>query len=211
MNKKKIQFITSYPLNIEPVIRNRLTPFINAAIERNYDVQVFSTDKSIFKIEGVAFDHVLIPDSAMKPRNFFRRVWFEIRQARQLIKAAINYQADYRVITAPSMFLLFNSYLFKKKPFIVDLRDATWNYISSKNPVYFLVKKLFKFLAYANLRNALFVNVTNNTELKYIQEDLKLKNIKVLLTNSKYEIYQKHEILDHTFTTVIHFIFFYNI
>lgn len=181
MNKKKIQFITSYPLNIEPVIRNRLTPFIKVAIQKNYDVQVFSTDNSIFEIEGIVFDHVLIPDSTIKPRNFFRRVWFEISQARQLIKAAINHPADYRVITAPSMFLLFNSHLFKKNSFIVDLRDATWNYISSKNPVFFLVKKLFKFLAYTNLRNALFVNVTNNTELKYIREDLKLKNIKVLL------------------------------
>lgn len=187
MSRKKIQFITSYSLHLEPVIKNRLTPFIKMAIKHNYDVQVVSSDKKIFEIEGVSFDHKLVLEHGLKPRNFAKRMWFEIKQARQLIKTAVNFESDYRMITIPSMFLLFNMYLFKKKPVIVDLRDLTWDYVSSDNIIFVLMKKLFRFLAHLNLKKSLFINVTNMTEHEYLTKNFRLKNIEDLGLCQRYQ------------------------
>ena len=181
MLRKKFQIITSYPINDEPVIKNRLSPFIKMAINYNYDVQIVSPDEGVFEIDEVLFEHVKWPDHALKPRGFAKRTWFEIRQARRLINAAMQYEADYRMITVPSMFLLFNMYLFKRSPIIVDIRDITWDYLSEKNVVSFMAKKLFKILARVNLKSTLCVNVTNQTEQCYLTEVLGLKDTEILL------------------------------
>lgn len=201
MSRKKIQFIASYPLNSEPVIKNRLIPFISMANKYNYDVQIVSPDNELFEIEGSSFDHILVPDPSTKPRSLAKRMCFEIKQARRLINIAITFEADYRMISVPSMFLLFNMYLFKNKPVIVDLRDLTWDYISGGNLIYFLTKKLFEFLARANLENSLFVNVTNMTERKYLTEHLKLKNVNVILVPNGVTQYQFNELSKATLDT----------
>tara|TARA_B100001248_G_scaffold248940_1_gene221663 strand:- start:5897 stop:7036 length:1140 start_codon:yes stop_codon:yes gene_type:complete len=201
MFRKKIQFITSYSLHMEPVIKNRLTPFIKMAIEHNFEVQVVSPDKKIFEIEGVSFDHKLVFEQELKPRNFAKRMWFEIRQARKLINTAINFEADYRMITIPSMFLLFNMYLFKKKLVIVDLRDLTWEYVSSNNFIFALTKKLLKILASANLKKSLFINVTNMTEHEYLTKNLRLKNTLVTLVPNGVTQYQFNELSKVTLNT----------
>ena len=201
MFRKKIQFIASYPLNSEPVIKNRLTPFIRMAIKYNYDVQILSPDDESFEIEGVIFDHTLVPDPTAKPRSFAKRMWFEIKQARRLINSAVTFEADYRMITVPSMFLLFNMYLFKKKSIIVDLRDLTWKYVSGSNIIFVLIKKLFEFLARANLKNALFVNVTNMTERDYLTERLRLKNVEVTLVPNGVTQFQFNELSNATLVT----------
>jgi|APSaa5957512535_1039671.scaffolds.fasta_scaffold55689_2 glycosyltransferase involved in cell wall biosynthesis len=179
----KIQFITSYPLHNEPVIRNRLAPFIKVANQYNYEVQVISSDDQPFEIEGDYFQHVTSADYVKKPRGFASRMWFEIKQARRLINCAKQYDADVRVITVPSMFLLFNVYLFRKRSFIIDLRDLTWEYIPETGFVSKLAKKIFRFLACKNIKKASFVNVTNDTEAEYLKNRFKVDKPILLVPN----------------------------
>jgi len=183
MVKKKIQFITSYPLHNEPVIKNRLVPFIKVAHQYNYEVQVISPDDKPFEIKGECFKHITSADSANKPRGFASRMWFEIKQARRLINCAKQHKADVRVITVPSMFLLFNVYLFRKTPFIIDLRDLTWEYVPETDFVSKLAKKIFRFLACKNIKNASFVNVTNDTETEYLKNRFKVNKPILLVPN----------------------------
>lgn len=202
MSRKKIQIITSYPFHSEPVIKNRLSPFITMAIKYNYQVQIVSPDNEVFTIEGAQCDHILVPDPFRKPKNLAKRMWFEIKQARRLINAATAFDADYTMITVPSMFLLFQMYLFKKNPVIVDLRDITWDYVSSSNPVLAAIKKVFEFLARTNLKKALFVNVTNTTERDYLLGNFRLKNVEVISVPNGVTQYQFHQLSNVTVNTL---------
>jgi glycosyltransferase involved in cell wall biosynthesis len=183
MGRKKIQFITSYPLHNEPVIKNRLVPYVKVASQNEYEVQVISPDDKPFHMDIDGFKHVISVDSTKKPRGFASRMWFEIKQARRLIKCAKQYEADIRIITVPSMFLLFNAYLFRKTPFITDLRDLTWEYIPETNFVNRLAKKVFRFLACKNIKLSSFINVTNNTEAEYLRNKFKVNQPIVLVPN----------------------------
>ncbi|MDB3882580.1 glycosyltransferase [Amylibacter sp.] len=201
MPRKKLQIITSYPFNSEPVISNRLIPFITAANNYNYHIQIVSSDNEVYKVDGAPFEHILVPDLCRKPKNLAKRMWFEIRQARRLIKAAAAFEADYRMITVPSMFLLFQMYLFKKSIVIVDLRDITWDYVSARNPISAAIKKLFEIFAHNNLKSALFVNVTNITERNYLLDNFRLKNVELLIVPNGVTQYQYHQLSDVTVNT----------
>jgi glycosyltransferase involved in cell wall biosynthesis len=168
MAQKKVQFITSYPLHNEPVIKNRLVPFIKVAKKYGYAVQLISPDRKTFGIESECFEHITSSDPTDKPRGFASRMWFEIKQARRLINCAKHNHSDVRIITVPSMFLLFNVYLFRKTPFIVDLRDLTWEYVPETGLVSKVAKKVFRFLACKNIKKASLINVTNETEAEYL-------------------------------------------
>lgn len=201
MPRKKIQIITSYPLHLEPVIKNRLIPFITVAIKYNYSVQIVSPDKKVFEITGASFEHILVPDPCKKPKNLAKRMWFEIKQARRLINAATAFEADYKMITVPSMFLLFQMHLFKNNPVIVDLRDITWDYVSATNPLFLGIKKIFKFLAGFNLKNSLFINVTNETERNYLINNYSLKNIEVISVPNGVTQHQYNQLSNVTLNT----------
>lgn len=166
---KKVLLITSYPLNNEPVIRNRLLPFITVAIEKGYKVIVTSPDDKVFIKAGLEFTHVLSPDLNIKPTSFVKRFFFEFKQSRRLLKAAKFIDSDLTLVTIPSMFLLFNVHLLKSEKLILDIRDLVWEYISDSNFINRIAKSLFKRLARINLKRASVILATNSDEIEYLK------------------------------------------
>nr|WP_297347950.1 glycosyltransferase [uncultured Glaciecola sp.] len=183
MKNNKIQFITSYPLHHEPVIKNRVVPFIRVAVKNGYQVVLISPDNKTFKVEGVDFKHILSPDEVTKPTSFVKRMFFEIKQARRLIKKAVTEGANVRVLTVPSMFLLFNASLFGKHEFTTDLRDLTWEYVPELNVFTKMAKKIFRFFAKYNIKRSRFINVTNETEKEYLLNKFGVKQDVLLVPN----------------------------
>ena len=183
MKNNKIQFITSYPLHHEPVIKNRVVPFIRVAVKNGYQVVLISPDNKTFKVEGVDFKHILSPDEGTKPTSFVKRMFFEIKQARRLIKKAVTEGANVRVLTVPSMFLLFNASLFGKHEFTTDLRDLTWEYVPEVNVFTKMAKKIFRVFAKYNIKKSRFINVTNETEKEYLLNKFGVKQDVLLVPN----------------------------
>ncbi len=171
---KVVQIVTSYSLDGEPVIKNRLIPYIKVLTDNGYFVSVVSPDNEEFKLDGISFRHILSPDKTTKPREFIKRFIFEAKQSYRLISLAKTDKEDVRLITIPSMFLLFFAFLFPKNKFHIDLRDITWEYLPEQGLINKLGKLLFRKLAQLNLARASSINVTNDSEFRYLKENLEL-------------------------------------
>lgn len=171
-----VQLVTSYPLHNEPVIKNRLVPFIKVLHARGYKVQVISPDTSQFVVDGLEFEHVTSPDYKSKPRGFIKRMLYEVMQSYRLLKLAKTKKHDIMVITIPSMFLLFGTCLLPKNKFHIDLRDLTWEYLPDKGVVNKYGKFIFRCFAKLSLKRAKSINVTNDSELSYLRKSFGLKN-----------------------------------
>lgn len=180
----KIRIITSYSIAEEPVIRNRIIPFLNVAREKGIFVEIVSTDMvSSEIISNLGFQHSVMPDRNIKPIGFVRRAIFEFNQARRLISNSPN-DVGIEIITIPSMFLLFVSIFCSKERFHVDVRDLTWEYLEEKNLFSRLSKYIFRKLATIALNRAKSISVTNDSEFSYVKKLLSDKSKDVLkITN----------------------------
>jgi glycosyltransferase involved in cell wall biosynthesis len=184
MNRKIIQFITTYPLNNEPVIKNRLVPFIKIAIKQGYKVQLISPDLKPFVIESELFQHICSPEKIAKPKAFIKRALFEYNQANRLLKLARKNVVEHRMVTIPSMFLLFNVRILIKSNFTIDVRDLTWEYLPDNSLLNKLIKKSFRHVAFKMLTLAEYINVTNETEFEYFEQSKNISNSRLsLITN----------------------------
>lgn len=178
---KKIQIVTSYSLINEPVIRNRLVPYITVLANKGYFVSLISPDIKVFNIKDVEFEHLISPDLSFKPRNFIKRFYFEFIQSNRLITIALKSGHCERLITIPSMFLLFMSFRLPNCSFHVDIRDLTWEYISGSNLINRISKSIFRALAKYNLKRSKSINVTNESELLYLKaQGFRVDDIKVI-------------------------------
>jgi len=169
MNSITLLIVTTYPLNNEPVIRNRLEPFINVAIDKAQSVILVSPDKEPFPIDHVNFNHVCSPDSTEKPKAFVSKALHEIKQVARLIRLVKRIEADEIMITVPSMFLLFSLLFFPKKNIRLDVRDLTWEYLPESSFINRVIKSIFRALACVSLKRARSISVTNISELKYVK------------------------------------------
>ena len=71
---KKIQIITSYGINSEPVIKNRLEPLIKIFLLNKYKVHLISSDsKKVFYFNQNFISTVV--SNTFKVRNFFIRIF----------------------------------------------------------------------------------------------------------------------------------------
>lgn len=175
---KKITFLSTYSLN-EPVLRNRITPFINLALERNASVTLVNPKGGSYG-EIERFRHKALDAEQANKGNFFIRAWKELRLARKVLKST-PHGTECICITIPSMFLLFLFNPSIAKVSLLDVRDITWEYLSDKSFFSRFIKKVFRYFAKRRLVFFDYISVTNNAEKKYLIEEMGVDLNKVVL------------------------------
>lgn len=184
MLKVKLVIVSSIHL-FEPVIINRIIPFINLFLAEGFEVILVcpkGKGNNSLLPEGTVLKEVEV--SFKKPKGFIQRALREMSDVRLLLKEAKHLKADVYLLTIPSMFLAFLTpvYLRTEKVFL-DVRDLTWEYLSEASFVQRQSKRVFRAIFKVSLKYIQGVSVTNPTELNYV---LKLRNKKrkpVLVTN----------------------------
>ena len=82
----------------------------------------------------------------------------------------------------PSMFLSFLAPIYlKKENVFLDVRDLTWEYLSNKNFIQILSKKIFSFWFKNSVSFFKSISVTNESEFLYIKKIY--KKVIFLVTN----------------------------
>ena len=118
---KKITIVTSYPINSEPVIKNRLQPYIDVLVRNGFTIILISGD-----VENPAFSFghkissFFIPKPDVQGKSFFARALAEFEHAGQLLQLANSKSTSCIILTIPSMFLLFRSSLLSHYNKIID-------------------------------------------------------------------------------------------
>jgi len=170
-DKKTFCFVTNLSLIKEPTVKNRLLPYIEQVIENGSKVILYSSDSETFDdFNSDSFTHIIHPAVEKKPSSFFRRTVFEWTMTRRLLKRVNKIDTDILVLTIPSMFLLFNSYILKNKNIFLDVRDLTWEYLSSRSPIEALAKLSFRILANRSFKFFNSIIVSNEKEADFFKK-----------------------------------------
>jgi len=113
----------------EPVIRNRLTPFIDLALERGLRVTVVNPEGGTYhNATHPGFTHRALALAQANRGGLVKRTLCETVLAWRVLKA-VPRNPEYMVITVPSMFLLFLGWRVSAGRRLLDLRDLTWEYL----------------------------------------------------------------------------------
>ena len=170
---RQIVFASTYSF-AEPVLKNRLTPFIDLALSRGYSVVLVNPEGGDYhQAHNENFKRIALEVPQANRGNFFIRTLREALLARKVL-AQIPESADVVFVTIPSMFLLFLFSGFRKALKVLDIRDLTWEYLSDKSLVTRWAKSFFRFLAHWKLPQFDFYCVTNSAERKYLVERVQL-------------------------------------
>lgn len=171
MPSKSVVVISSSSF-LEQVIKNRLTPFFNLLLER--DFKVIYVCPSVINNKGltppgVRLVEVKIPET--KSTSFIQRALKEINASAHLLAVARKQSADAYLITIPSMFLGFLApiYLYNSKV-VLDIRDITWEYLSDDVTLHKYSKRLMRFTFNKIVNFYKGISVTNKTELSYVSK-----------------------------------------
>ena len=171
-------FVTNLAFSEEPTVKNRLMPYITKAIEQGFKVILVTADSTpLDEFDSNFFSHILQPSQSNRPRSFFKRVIFEWFETRKILKSLIDLDVDIVVLTIPSMFLLFNASILKRKKLYLDVRDLTWEYLQNSKPKQLVAKLLFRMIANTSFKFFSSIVVTNEAEVEYF----KRKKINALL------------------------------
>ncbi len=182
---KTIVFVTSYPLNDEPVVKNRLVPYIETALSRGHQVCLISSDTENFSyFVNKKFKHILVPLIAEDKKNLLKRSVYESRLALKLLRAARAENSDAVIVTIPSIFLLFFSNLLNKKNIFLDVRDLAWEYLSERRILTRWAKYFFRFLAKRTLGNFDHIAVTNMTEYSHLLQFFSFKKKQLMIVSN---------------------------
>lgn len=188
---QKIVFASTYSL-AEPVVKNRLTPFIDLALDRGFSVVLVNpAGGSYHRAQDEKFSHLDLDIPQANRGNFFIRTLRELTLARKVL-AKIPEDCDMVFVTIPSMFLLFLFHGFRESLKIVDVRDLTWEYLSDTSVLMRYAKALFRALARWKLPRFDFFTVTNSAEHKYLVEQIQVAPEKIIqcsngITNEQFQ------------------------
>ncbi|MEY1661649.1 glycosyltransferase [Isoalcanivorax beigongshangi] len=183
-SKMKVVVVTSYPL-IEPVVANRMIPFLNGFLEDGREVHYLcpsSDGKPVSFPHSVRVHEVAL--SLEKPAGFFGRALKEMKDAFKLLKTARKVDASVYLVTAPSMFLIFLSpLLLLKYKVVLDIRDLSWEYLSDQKVSQRFAKYLFRIIFERALGFFEVVSVTNDTEYKYVSRKMRQRRDVIQVSN----------------------------
>jgi len=172
----KAVLVTSYPFPDFAATANRVSTLANEiAIEGNLDVVVLGPGPSE-ALEGSItqapknYDIVSVFSSAFSRNNLFLRAFGELRQARDLLKAAQDENADVYIVSIPSIFLILAVVFLKSRPIIFDFRDLVWDYLIESGGLQSFAGTIIKSLLPAFLRKAKAITVTNLLEKRELSQ-----------------------------------------
>lgn len=176
-----IVFLTTYSFD-EPVVKNRLTPFMDLALDRGISVTLVNpAGGNYHRDSDKQFRHVALNIPQANRGNFLVRTFCEMRLAQKVLDSAPK-GSDYAFVTIPSMFLLFLSGRIRASKRLLDIRDLTWEYLSDKGVVTQFAKRFFRLLARRKIPTFDYVSVTNRAEETYLKENLSLPPTRIILT-----------------------------
>jgi len=183
--EKQVTIITTYPLVEEPVIKNRLLPFVSELAKRGYKIDIFQPKGAIHKFE---FDNInihFVKGQTANKNSFIARAFSEIFLCFRLILCCKKNKKtnEIVIVTIPSMFLLLILPFIKSKHLLLDVRDLTWEYLSSDNILQRFVRFCFRKIFLFTSNSASYISVTNKNELDYL-ETLNLNMDKVCLVTN---------------------------
>lgn len=183
-SEKKIVIVSSWPLS-EPVVRNRITPFIKLLLQAGCDVCLVCPRNSGNESQlqpGVQLHEVSL--KLDKPNGFFSRAICEAWDALILLKYAKNIQTNTLLLTIPSMFLAFFApFSLRGRKVVLDVRDLTWEYLSDEKALTWFSKRVFRLTFKHSLNFFRLVAVTNSTELDYVRNMWRGSTAPVLVSN----------------------------
>lgn len=183
-HNKRVALVSSDSFS-QPVTRNRLIPFISVLKSEGASVCFVcpaAADNYDHLPRGVELVEVAL--DAERQANFVFRTIQEIRNARALLKAARKAGADVYLLSIPSMFLAFLSPVYLRAcTTFLDIRDLTWEYLSSKSFVYRTSKNIFRLCFRWSLSSFRGVSVTNPTEMNHVRSMWKGEGSPLLVTN----------------------------
>lgn len=159
---KTIQIITSYSIQKEPVIKNRLEPLISLMLNEKYKVTLISNDNKKIKYPTKNFSHVLIPINFKKTKNLFLRSLLELKLSLRIIKNSRKLNGDLIFVTIPSVFLMFFLFKLRHKRLHLDIRDLVWEYLFKNQIVLKVIKVIINF----NFQFVNSISYTNKAEYK---------------------------------------------
>lgn len=189
---KKIVFITTYPLS-EPVVKNRLTPFIDVALDSGLEVTLISPAGGCYARQSLNnFNHITVSSPPGSPVFFITRAAKEIVLCLKIVQK-IPSNTDVVFVTIPSMFLLF-AYKFKcpTRVEVLDVRDLTWEYLSERSFALRCFKRGFRYLAAYRIAKFDLVSVTNEHEKNYVLSLDKISEHNVLMCTNGISKIQYH-------------------
>lgn len=184
MLSKTIVVISSSSL-LEQVVNNRLTPFFNLLLEKDFKVIFVCPSSHKAKDNAPQGIHLVeVHISETKSTSFIRRALKEINASAYLLAAARKQDADAYLITIPSMFLGFLApiYLYNSKV-VLDIRDITWEYLSDDVTLHKYSKRLMRFTFNKIVNFYKGISVTNKTELSYINKVWRKDSSSLLIPN----------------------------
>lgn len=159
---KTIQIITSYSIQKEPVIKNRLDPLINLLLYKKYQIILISNDNKKISYPTKNFSHILVHSNFKKTKNLFLRSLLELKLSLKMIKNSRKLNGDLIFVTIPSVFLMFFLFKLRDKKLHLDIRDLVWEYLFKNQ----LVLKVIKVIINFNLQFAKTISYTNKAEYK---------------------------------------------
>ena len=175
----RIVFVSTYSF-AEPVLKNRLTPFIDLALDRGFSVVLVNpAGGNYHRSEEQNFLHQSLDIAQANRGNFFIRTVRELLLARKIL-GKLPKDSEVIFMTVPSMFLLFLFQGFHASLKVLDVRDLTWEYLSDRSLIMRHAKKLFRVLARWKLPQFDFFTVTNNAEFKYLCEEVQVNPEKII-------------------------------
>lgn len=174
--------LTTYALDVEPVIKNRLLPIIEHVLLKKVDVCLFQPKGSEFSYVNGNVNNYFSSKPVFSNNIFFIRALCELFFCFKLLLLyrRKSTREDSIFITLPSMFLIFLLPFVKAKCIYLDVRDLTWEYLPDNSRLSRLFKCFYRFCLPFLVKKVDYISVTNHTEKAYF-EDLKIKaNVDVL-------------------------------
>lgn len=183
----KLVVVTSYPIHSEPVVRNRLSSYIQELSSAGWQISLVTLDsgpegRTEESLPSGLADVKYVSPTKYDKSNFFSRGINEVKIASRILRAAYQIDADAYLVTIPSVFML----LFLKNKNncinIIDVRDLVWEYLPNKPIWKRFIKLCLKTFATKALKKGDMLTVSNPGELEYLKENVPGSNC-VLVSN----------------------------
>ena len=163
-------------MDVSPAVRNRMESVIKSYLRMGFAVNLLSSDIELtspayrqFSTIG-EFSHTPVIRFGRLHTNFFLRAIFEILSACKAYFLANKSLCEITIITIPSMFFVIPLALLSKKTLVVaDIRDLTWEYLSTKSLSGRFAKRVISWFVDRGLRSAHAYTVTNEAEAAYVR------------------------------------------
>ena len=199
----KIIMVTAYFPPRPSAGGNRLASFARGLRKQGIDVTVFAPRFDDDQLADVDLDLAeityWIPSKSVNRGGFLRRFVDETFICWSLMARARKEQYDACLVTTPFISLpILAGIIVRPSRLIIDIRDLTWIYSFSKNPILIIAQKFIEIIMSFSLRRAALITTSTESELYYIKES-RLNLNSVLLSNGIEEAFiGTMEILEST-------------